>query len=617
MLIAHEISTGIKLDDRKLGVIFAQPHLRLVLAGNTYRLEQAFAAVQRQTIREILASVTKDSPAQFLAFPEYSVPEDMVPEADQKIRADAWPRNTAVLAGLEGLQITAFEKLLSQSNNPEKTRTVTDKTSTFANVAVIWTKNNEGDVQFYVQPKLKPSGPEQATQGMYEGNHFLLFTTNRLSFGCLICFDSIAAVGPFAYSAEALVQALTRDVPDGNSKNLNLLFLLQHNDRPEHPEFIQFAQKVLQEGGDKLNTGQKAAVSFVNSAHAHYGRAREENFGRSALYYVQRGNWIEKGENGPLSVIPSTFALENSGNGLVRTRFREDGPSVHTFSFYIPSQVGSASGDVKYPIGEAGCQKIHKDGSLATRETPSSLQKVFLDWLPDHYPPGDARFNCSHAQVKALAEKAYLDVRQQVASAGDTQHLEQIVNLLLVGFRKPTVPAAMNPDKWQKQPSNWYANSYGQALLEFTSVCLCLSIEAQVDLSHSDHLCSGRWKDRLFTILDGKGEQSWEDLWSTYWKWLSANSWAETIGLKNMIFPTRVAQIMPAASLKRIQVTFTEYDVSESGSLPEGVRSKIGDFLDTSPEFYVLAATTLRSVLTQPDEAHAKDFLRETLDTAH
>lgn len=617
MLIAHEISTGIKFDDKKLAVTLVQPHFRLALAGNAYRLEQAFAAVQRQTIREILAGVTKDSPAHFLAFPEYSVPEDMVPEMDQQIRAEAWPRNSAVLAGLEGLQIQAFEKILSQSNNPEKAKAVTDGTSTFANVAVIWTKNDEGHVHFYVQPKLKPSGPEQAMQGMYEGHHFLHFITNHLTFGCLICFDSIAAVGAFAYSAEALVQALTRDVPDGNSKNLNLLFVLQHNDRPEHLEFIQFAQKVLQEGGDKLNTGQKAAISFVNSAHAHYGRARQEDFGRSALYYVQRGNWTEKGENGPLSVIPRTFALENSGNGLVRTRFREDGPSVHTFSFYIPSQVGSASGDVKYPIGEAGCRKIRKDGSMAPRETPSSLQKVFLDWLPDDYPPGDARFNCPHQQVKALAEKAYFDVRQQVASVGDTQHLEEIVNLLLVGFREPTVPAAMNPDKWQKQPSNWYTNSYGQALLEFTSVCVCLSIEAQVDLSHSNHLCSGRWKNRLFTILDGKGEQSWADLWSTYWKWLNDNSWAETIGMKNMIFPTRVAQIMPAASLKRIKVTFTESDVSESGSLPEGVRPKKGDFLDTSPEFYVLAATTLRSVLTQRDEPHAKDFLGETLDTAH
>ena len=103
-------------------------------------------------------------------------------------------------------------------------------------------------LEFYVQPKLKPSGPEQATQGMYEGHDFLLFTTNRLSFGCLICFDSIAAVKAFTYSADALVQALTHNVPDGTSRNLNLLFVLQHNYRPEQIEFIQLAQKVLLEG---------------------------------------------------------------------------------------------------------------------------------------------------------------------------------------------------------------------------------------------------------------------------------------------------------------------------------------------------------------------------------
>src|SRR3981081_1142114 len=93
MLTIYEINTGIEPDDRRLGIIFAQPHLRLVRAGDAYRLEAACSTAGRQMIREILGSVTKDSPVHFLAFPEYSMPEDMVPEVDQKVQAEAWPWN--------------------------------------------------------------------------------------------------------------------------------------------------------------------------------------------------------------------------------------------------------------------------------------------------------------------------------------------------------------------------------------------------------------------------------------------------------------------------------------------------------------------------------------------
>ena len=136
----------------------------------------------------------------------------------------------------------------------------------------------------------------------------------------MVCFDCIGI------KVEDLVCSLTAGVPDGSSKDLNLLFVIEHNDHPEHPEFMSFAEKLLSDP-PKLHTGLSGSVAFVNSANRDHGRAKQEEYGRSAIYYYRRGNWSGCGDNGPLTVIPNTFALENSANTLVRTRFREDGPS--------------------------------------------------------------------------------------------------------------------------------------------------------------------------------------------------------------------------------------------------------------------------------------------------
>jgi len=283
----HEISTGIKfLQTNRLAMLFTSPFLELTGTGASFKLTETSSARERRTITECIQLV-KEQRIQFFALPEYSIPVESFHQLNTELRSAEWPNNSVAIGGLEPISFAAFSEIIGQSDNPAKTKNVIAGSSTFANLCCIWIKNNEGNVRTFIQPKQKRSREEQATQGMYEGNFILLFHADLLSFATVVCFDCIGI------RFEDLVSSLTAGVPDGSSKDLNLLFVIQHNDRPEHPEFITFAERLLSDP-PKLHTGLSAAVAFVNSANQHHGRAQKELYGRSAIYSYRRGNWSRR-----------------------------------------------------------------------------------------------------------------------------------------------------------------------------------------------------------------------------------------------------------------------------------------------------------------------------------
>ena len=93
------------------------------------------------------------------------------------------------------------------------------------------------------------SDPQQATQGVYEGDIVYLLRSHLLNFVFLICFDCIG------FRLTELVSELTHDVRDGDSSNLQLLTVLEHNPRPEHSDFLSFAEHLIVPGTSKLNSG--------------------------------------------------------------------------------------------------------------------------------------------------------------------------------------------------------------------------------------------------------------------------------------------------------------------------------------------------------------------------
>ncbi len=93
----------------------------------------------------------------------------------------------------------------------------------FVNCCCVWLKSSDGAVRKVLQTKLKPSRPEQATQGMHEGANVYLFRSDLLNFAFLICFDCIGI------RLTEFINAVTHEVRDGDSKNLHLLAVLEHS----------------------------------------------------------------------------------------------------------------------------------------------------------------------------------------------------------------------------------------------------------------------------------------------------------------------------------------------------------------------------------------------------
>jgi hypothetical protein len=607
MSTVYEVNTGIRFAPAKqLPALFLSPHLEFVSAGAGFRLTAATAARQKRTISECI-QLAKEQQIQLVVMPECSMPRISFQQLDTEVRSGDWPNNSIVIAGVEPVSIAELSWFLDQSNNPEETKTVNAGASNFANICSVWIKNNGGEVRNFIQLKQRPSQEEQAIQGFYQGDFILLFRADLLSFAVLICIDCIGI------GIDEFVAAMTAGIEDGRSRDLNGLFVIQHNDRPEHPEFIGFAEKVLSVR-PKLRTDHVSAVAFVNSASKEHGRSRQEHYGRSAIYYYRRGNWQGCSEDGPLDLVPHTFAFEKRLNTLVRVRFREDGPSVTKFTFIIPSEVGPESGEPKYPLHDAVSLKLNEEGSLGPLLSVPPLKKVLSDWICPALPPGDGRFDSNNGTLTPRIVASYESVQQKLEAA-TSERVEQLINLLMLGFREGARPTCLNPDSWQKLPSDWYADPHGQALLELASVATALEFAVGVEFHSSDHTNSGKVGSYLFTVIDGNNDIGHVKMTQSYFKWLRRSSWGETLGRTTLIYLTRSATYPSGGLPTEVPFSISQLTSEEMQSLPERVAPSSDSILETPNRFYLKSGPELRSaMLLANSAAEAENHLRRLIE---
>jgi hypothetical protein len=607
MPTVYEVNTGIRFSPAtQLPALFLSPSLEFETAGVGFRLTDASAARQQRTISECIRLV-KEQQIQLVVMPECSMPRTFFQQLDTEIRGGTWPNNSIVITGVEPVSMADLSSLLAQSNNPEESKIVIAGTSTFANICSVWIKNDQGEVRNFIQLKQRPSKEEQAIQGLYQGDFILLFRTDVLSLAVLICIDCIGI------GIDQLVAAMTAGIPDGMSRDLNALFVIQHNDQPEHTEFISFAEKLLSIR-PKLRTDQVSSVAFVNSASPEHGRAPQENYGRSAIYYFRRGNWQGCSEDGPLELVPHTFAFEKRLNTLVRVRFREDGPSVNKFTFIIPSSVGPASGEPKYPLNNAVSLKLNQAGALGPFLSVPPLKKVISDWICTTPPLGDGRFSSNNGSLAPRIVASYDHVRRKL-EAVTAERVEQLVNLLMLGFRDGARPAHLNPDSWQKLPSDWYADTHGQALLELASVATALEFGKGVEFHSSDHTNCGEVGNYLFTIIDGHNDIDHERMTESYFRWLRHSPWGQTLGKTTLIYFTRSATYPSHDRPTEVPFSFCQLTTEEVQSLPERVAPNPDSILETPNRFYLISGPALRSAMLLANSAtEAENRLRRLIE---
>jgi hypothetical protein len=592
MVRIAEVATGLTwAPAERIRMLWGQPHLHLEGTSNSFRLTPGCAARQRLYLRHSFQLATSTN-SQFVVFPEFSMPLDMVPETDLAMSAAGWPLNSVFASGLAPVSVAEFRALAAHENVVAAPAIPQDTAAQFVNCCSIWFKRSDGTLKKVLQAKLKPSRPEQATQGMHAGDTVYLLRSDLINFLFLICFDCIALkIGDF-------VAALTENVHDGESKNLQLLTVLEHNPRPEHKDFLDFAERLMMPGTSKLSTGLNTAVAFANTAHARPGRTVSEDFGRSAICYLRRPNWSAPNTAGPLTVIPATFALENVGNTLVRARFREDGPALHAFTYFIPSLLGPGAGETKYPIEEAHYCKLQDDGTVLDGRPIAVLKKVVTDWLGVAPQAGDARFENSSKEIALEIRRSLRRFATDISeTSGD--RLESIITILLSAYVDAARPGKYNPDSWQTSPGNWVIDTHGQAILELGSVCALLGLVARLEIEGCDQSHSCKLGQVLITILDGNNVKSCFQMRDAYLRWLRGIAWGEFVGTKTVVVLTRTTHMRPHLKAIPMDLTFATPDSTELETLPESLKPSKENITTTEGSVLWISATTLRDALTQ------------------
>jgi len=588
----------------------------------TFSIEEATKQKLRQTIRDCLSlAATRDGKgceAQVVVFPEFAVPSDSFLEVEDLLKAEGWPKNTVVVAGVEPVSPTEFAKLLSGSSNPTGSNVVEYGAATFINFCVIWTKSADGTVRRYLQPKLKPSALEQARQGMYQGDFVLLFQGDLISFASLVCFDCIGETAHMM-AAESLLESIGELAPHGSSINLGLVLVPQFNEYAEHPDFIRFAQRVLQ-GSPKVRVSDGAVV-FANCATEHHGRSRK-TFGRSAVYY-SGGRWEARGEGGPLTAIPFTFALEQPSKphygSLVRARLREDGPSVHCLGFLLPSLVGTGAGAPAYPLELAVCHRISiVDGHVDGNGKPiHPLQKVFFDWFSINLPKTEARFACSSSALTARVAESFKEVYSELE--GDSpEGLGRVVDVLFVGLNKLTNRHPnLNPDAWQQDAVKWYDESHGKAILQLAVVLTVLGLLGRIETRTVNGPYTAYTSDFAVSVIDGDDQKSCFQLLQDYSDYATKSSIVTMGGKRNLIILTRTSRCsMPDDHPQIVSANVQRVSAKDTDALPGDLKPRADDILSV-PEnrWYWHTGQSIASVMDEEAVETATAALRGKLGT--
>ena len=602
-----------------VGMIFAHPHIA-TSSTHPFRVASNKREAATATILNCL-QYAFEAPvgfprAHFVVFPELALPFESFAAVDDLLATTACPPNTIVIAGLEWLTAAQYIELLTRSDNPMMVKEKHPDPTLFVNCCAISVKTRDHIFRF-LQPKLRPSPSEAATQVMYPGQDVFVFVTprpNELSFAVLICFDCIAANGE-----KSMFDQIFEAVPDSDinrSFNLQLLFVPQHNDSPENPSFIDFALTFLNGGGSTLNTAD-SAVAFVNSASFDYGRA-DAGYGRSSVYY-RAGRWQSIPPDGPLVRVPDTYAVENITNSLMRARFREDGPSLHRFGFVLPWRITRGAGASRIPLTGAQVSKIGTDGTLGAAENISAICKVFTDWCTADLAIQDHRFQ---ATTDLISE--YVAVRDHfntIAKSG-SERVGQILDLLLLGFGGPCRRPRMNPDTWQQPIQLWRLDEHGQAIVELAAICSLLALLNGIRVDQESQVRTGTSADLQFVVLDGANQRSHEYLAQMYFDCLDTHPWGEIVGRKILIVMTRVSVLYlntvnnVAEEIKpHIGELSAEDDLALATISPD-LSPQIENITVDSTRFFKHFGTILAQSLMQPTKADAAQFLRERLGQA-
>jgi len=288
-------------------------------------------AMVRPILEMSAAGEGRSDRARFVAFPEGSIPFGYKDEILQIIE-DRFSSNTVVILGFEHIHFRQYSKLLNEYRafNEEAYELVIKERNAVeeerpVNCCLIAVKDDSGRLQCYVQAKTHPFiGEEFLDQphDLYKGRYVYLFRSSLspVNFMVLICLDYIYRDRHGSNAITIIRKA--NELFYKHRQQLDLLFVIQCNPKPEHKVFLDttigfYGEHLIFTPGVKYG-----ATMFLNSSRdTSIEGVALETFGYSSVV-------LHKDRRLPSTAVAEYSTDDLNGGPVSRLRF---GPQTRLY----------------------------------------------------------------------------------------------------------------------------------------------------------------------------------------------------------------------------------------------------------------------------------------------
>jgi len=604
------IDLKIDLPSDHLCMIMAQPLLKLQATSNGFKLDRSILEIHKRTILSTLELAcnppfgNSSYNTNFVVFPELSLPYDMISTIKDRILQDSWPDNSIFIGGLEGISVEKYLEIVQKSDNPVESNYELLGMANYVNCAVVFIKENHSHgVKMYMQPKIKSSRGEQAI-GMREGRHLFIFISSKLNFFCLTCFDAISTDLKFKLLASKIIGNLREMVVKKEIPNvLDMVFILMHNEKPHFRDFQESVYQILNGGGRELRCDHGSVV-FVNTANGKHNSSTK--FGKSAFYF-RRGAWYipSKEEYPP----PDTYCMEKTDCECQRARFREDGPSLHSFCYIPYTSVPHIQGGKWYPFRDVAWFRITSNGTLSSPQSVPAIRKVVVDNLLPSLCDTDNRWHAPNDYSLTFKMKQnYKDLREKLIRM-ERNRMKELTDLLLLAHY-PENDRTDNPDYWSSEKE-------GEAVKEMTSILSILTLLGELELRCS-RIVSSKVANRFYVaITDGCNEEIPSELHRRYIKCIdiNINLWT-ALGQRAVVLLvlSRHRREGPSFGIAKEISEFLKIHLYDEGTIPVELQDRDKFTSYKGPKLFWQSANYLQGILDENDINSARTKLEEKLE---
>jgi hypothetical protein len=387
--------------EHELDITFPSSHLRFVLMQpfvrfsmplrEPYHWDEAAANDQRTAVQRTLdLAVENGNVPHFTLFPEYAIPGLAgVQVINEIVRSAAWPKSTVVIGGVDGLTCADYRALVEMNDVSvdEANAHAQVLANQWVNCCVTWTKEEDGHVRLWLQPKIRPASPELRTahSDMFCGSAVNVFKAryDRDNYPCrfvaFICFDWIAQLDGECVPARVL--RMLNETWIGTPSPLHWAFVLQQNARPNHFEFLNSTNAFLT--ATTWASVERNYAVVVQAANAASDRPCRTGGGAfSSFVFSPTAPFVKDACKQTFCMTPQRLRGSDALSRCTDVLLREMGPCIHVCNVRVPKFVTGTVADRVYPVTSAQVHALH-EGAPTDPRLPGGSVPASVKWVND------------------------------------------------------------------------------------------------------------------------------------------------------------------------------------------------------------------------------------------